>query len=250
MFSGVQFLMNRLLKMLDAINTGNFTLLPPLGVSADQLARLVSMHQYPTNVPLCKVLDQLMDIVPLTVWERQTVNWHLEVSFGGDSAADTCDLSSRYYDAEYQPVPGTDSVFADGYDQIPKALAQGLRIELGVDIVRISHNAHGVRVTSRDGRSWSGSAAIVTVPLGVLREHAIAFDPPLPHAKLAAWSRLKMGTLVRVALEFDKSFWRRDKNVVSGPCSFQTGWFTSAMSWNLWLADLVYIFLQFIFWLC
>jgi monoamine oxidase len=70
-----------------------------------------------------------------------------------------------------------------------------------------------VDVTSAGGESRTirARAAIVTLPVGVLRhagdETAVAFDPELPPAKRAALGSLEMGHAHRVALWFRTAFW-------------------------------------------
>jgi len=55
--------------------------------------------------------------------------------------------------------------------------------------------------------TYEGDAVLVTVPLGVLKENVIMFNPPLPDWKQAAIDRLGFGNLNKVVLCFDKVFW-------------------------------------------
>ena len=48
---------------------------------------------------------------------------------------------------------------------------------------------------------------LVTLPLGVLQANAVTFDPPLPAARVEATARLGVGTLAKLAYEFDEVFW-------------------------------------------
>ena len=70
----------------------------------------------------------------------------------------------------------------------------------------IASTDDGVSVTAA-GAIYEGSAVIVTVPLGVLKAGAIAFDPPLSAAKQAAIERMEMGNLEKVVLTFDERWW-------------------------------------------
>lgn len=68
-----------------------------------------------------------------------------------------------------------------------------------------------VRVHTDTG-VFEADAAIVTVPLGVLKRapheaHAVRFQPPLPQRKLTAIKRLGFGCLNKVMLLFPYSFW-------------------------------------------
>jgi monoamine oxidase len=46
--------------------------------------------------------------------------------------------------------------------------------------------------------TYRAEAVLVTVPLGVLKENAIIFDPPLPEEKQSAIDRLGFGNLNKV----------------------------------------------------
>lgn len=50
--------------------------------------------------------------------------------------------------------------------------------------------------------TYRAEAVLVTVPLGVLKENVIAFDPPLPEEKQSAIDRLGFGNLNKVKLRF------------------------------------------------
>jgi monoamine oxidase len=66
----------------------------------------------------------------------------------------------------------------------------------------------------------------MTVLLGVLRECAIAFDPPLPDAKLGAIDNLRMGVLDKVYLRFPEVFWDVDADVIGFMPSQRGEWVT------------------------
>jgi lysine-specific histone demethylase 1 len=46
--------------------------------------------------------------------------------------------------------------------------------------------------------TYRADAVLVTVPLGVLKENVITFDPPLPEEKQSAIDRLGFGNLNKV----------------------------------------------------
>lgn len=46
--------------------------------------------------------------------------------------------------------------------------------------------------------TYRAEAVLVTVPLGVLKENVITFDPPLPEEKQSAIDRLGFGNLNKV----------------------------------------------------
>jgi len=56
-------------------------------------------------------------------------------------------------------------------------------------------------------QNYKADAAVVTVPLGVLKKEKIEFNPKLPTDKKDAIARLKMGTVNKFVLEWDCAFW-------------------------------------------
>lgn len=70
-----------------------------------------------------------------------------------------------------------------------------------------------VRSRSGESRTIRARAAIVTLPIGVLRhrgdESDVAFDPSLPAAKREALAHIEMGRAARVTLRFRTAFWEQ-----------------------------------------
>lgn len=58
-----------------------------------------------------------------------------------------------------------------------------------------------------DGQVFRADMALATVPLGVLKEDSIKFDPELPPQKRDAIKRLGFGLLNKVAMLFPHDFW-------------------------------------------
>lgn len=114
-------------------------------------------------------------------------------------------------------VDGDEVVFPGGYD----ALASG--IGRGID-VRLEHTVRAIRwaavpgtdpaiapvtVTTGAGE-FHADRVVVTVPVGVLRSGAIAFEPSLPEDVSGPISLLTMNAFEKVFLRFDEPFWDRD----------------------------------------
>ena len=106
----------------------------------------------------------------------------------------------------------------DGYDRVIEWLAEPLgdRIRLSAVAARVRWAPGNVSVETRhpDGRTRptvDGRAAIITVPVGVLKAPpgetgAIEFEPDL-RAKLPALAQIEMGTVVRITLRLTERFW-------------------------------------------
>jgi len=114
----------------------------------------------------------------------------------------------------------------EGYGQVPMLLSQGLDVRLNKAVARIKHassssvsstmprtrNPQGVyaepvQVKCRDGTSLGCSAAVITVPLGVLKSKQIDFSPALPQWKEQAIRQLGFGLLNKLVLVFEEPFW-------------------------------------------
>ena len=108
-----------------------------------------------------------------------------------------------------------------GYDRIVEWLQseldpQRLAVHLNTIVREVRWRQGEVEVaaqsqTTGQVESFSGSRAVVTLPLGVLQARwgdlgAVRFDPELPEKQEAA-GRLEMGHVIRTTLRFRERFW-------------------------------------------
>lgn len=81
-------------------------------------------------------------------------------------------------------------------------------------------------VTVEDGRNFVADAAIITVPIGVLKANLIEFKPKLPDWKLSAIADLGVGNENKIALRFDTVFWPNVELLgIVAPTSYACGYF-------------------------
>ena len=106
-------------------------------------------------------------------------------------------------------IDGDEVVFPDGYDRLPRRLAEGLDIRLTHVVDRIGWSPDGVTVTTDRGR-FSADDAVITVPVGVLQSDDFVIDPPLPDPVAGALGRLVMNAFEKVFLRFPEKFWDED----------------------------------------
>eukprot|EP01103_Thecamoeba_quadrilineata_P017232 TRINITY_DN6019_c0_g1_i1.p1 TRINITY_DN6019_c0_g1~~TRINITY_DN6019_c0_g1_i1.p1 ORF type:complete len:678 (+),score=165.35 TRINITY_DN6019_c0_g1_i1:40-2073(+) len=162
----------------------------------------------------------------LSEFERLAINWHKETQFGSDYAED-CEKQSFLFHhgldvGEYQSYPGGDRALKLGYSELVNKIAEPFldKIHLNETVVEIEHGPdhdnNYVKVITKSGKVYEGDAALVTVPLGVLKKKKgkpghIAFNPKLPKEKQTVIDRMKMACLNKVFLEFDKCYWPKDQ---------------------------------------
>jgi monoamine oxidase len=139
--------------------------------------------------------------------EKDLMAFYLNANYTTEWGADPDELSAWTVDEgkEYGPT-GEDAFFRDGYDQVTRYLARRLRIDTGVVVRRVALRRRGVEVHTNAG-TIAAQAVVVTVPLGVLKQQAITFEPGLPVRHEQAIDRLGMGVLSKTFLRFDEPFW-------------------------------------------
>eukprot|EP00252_Welwitschia_mirabilis_P007576 TRINITY_DN1908_c0_g1_i5.p1 TRINITY_DN1908_c0_g1~~TRINITY_DN1908_c0_g1_i5.p1 ORF type:complete len:367 (-),score=84.52 TRINITY_DN1908_c0_g1_i5:249-1349(-) len=136
---------------------------------------------------------------------HKVLQWYL-CRMEGWFAADADSISLKGWDEE-ELLEGGHGLMVKGYHPVIEALAKGLDIRLNHRVVKVIRRHGKVRVTTENGRTFVADAAVIAVPLGVLKANAIAFEPKLPKWKEAAISELGIGIENKIALYFDKVCW-------------------------------------------
>jgi len=134
----------------------------------------------------------------------------------GESIISGCHLMSELALSEvgsFQELPGVHFVIPPGFESIVHILAESIpkdQILLDHPVSRIdwdrdSHDENRqICIECQNGKKFYCDQVLCTVSLGYLKRHAgRLFSPPLPEVKLDAISRLKMGVVDKVILEFD-----------------------------------------------
>lgn len=160
------------------------------------------------DMSLQQAFDEVLAGRDLSEDEIRKLEFYVHQETALEYGADPADLSLWEWDQD-EVFGGKDVVFPNGYSQITNGLAQGLDIRLNEKVTRISYGADGVEVETSSG-TFGGEKAIVTLPLGVLKQASVKFEPSLPASKQAAIDRLAMGVLNKVYLKFPEIFWNED----------------------------------------
>lgn len=121
-------------------------------------------------------------------------------------AADVDSISLKNWDQE-NVLSGGHALMVHGYNPLIEALAEDLNIRLNHRVQKIAQHSNRVIVTVEGGAIFVADAAIITVPLGVLKANLIEFEPKLPDWKLSAISDIGVGIENKVALRFSNVFW-------------------------------------------
>ncbi|XP_070034336.1 polyamine oxidase 2-like [Nicotiana tomentosiformis] len=136
---------------------------------------------------------------------HKVLQWYL-CRMEGWFAADADTISLKCWDQE-ELLPGGHGLMVRGYKPVINTLAKGLDIRLGHRVTEVVRRYNGVKVTVEDGSSFVADAAIIAVPLGVLKSNCIRFEPRLPEWKEAAIKELGVGIENKIILHFQDVFW-------------------------------------------
>lgn len=122
-------------------------------------------------------------------------------------------MSAKYAGFE-QGFKGTDGFPEGGYGEVMKNLvadikAAGGEVHLGVEVTKMQDvgAGQGVRLETKDGRTFAAKAVISTIPLAVLQHSSPTFEPPLSRLHASAIERMRTGSLEKIVLSYSSAWW-------------------------------------------
>lgn len=125
--------------------------------------------------------------------------------------------------AEGGEYEGGDALVKGGYDVVPRTLAKGIDVRLSSPVESISITGGAVTVRVRGGSTIEADAAVIAVPLPIMR----ALRAPFPGEVREALAGLAMGSLEKVVLEYPERFWPDSTafGIVGTPANRWGEWF-------------------------
>ncbi len=171
---------------------------------AQRYQKLLNQVQRAEKNETRSVADVIRQIDP-RLFQDPLIQYQLNAYLEFDTGGPIDDLSARY-GMNDRVFPGKDVVFLDGYDVILPPLYQDLHLRKKQIVQAIQSDVQGVTVQTQTDR-FKADVAIVTLPLGVLKSGDVTFSPALPDSKQGAIDRIGFGTVNKVFLHFDQSFW-------------------------------------------
>ena len=143
----------------------------------------------------------------LTGTSAEALNWLLGVEFPLDRGGSPPQLSLGGFNEGEEYDGGPDLLIKGGASQLVNKIAEGTKVETGVEVTSIKASRSKVEVRTRAGKTITADGCVVAVPLGVLKASTIRFDPPLPSATRRAIARVGVGLLDKVFLSYDAAWW-------------------------------------------
>jgi monoamine oxidase len=111
----------------------------------------------------------------------------------------------------------------EGYSTLMRHMAEGIDVRLSTPVRRLEWSRDGVRALTDDG-SHEAKRAIITLPLAVLQQGDVVFDPALPEDKRRAIDGLGAGANAKIILRFDERAWPDDLTFLLSGDDTQLWW--------------------------
>jgi monoamine oxidase len=184
------------------------------------------------DLSFAAAIEKILPSQTLTPHQSKLVKWWFNCEFVLEIGADLEHISSWWVD-EGESFEGGDYIFPQGYDQIIHKLAQNLDIQLQQKVREINYTNCGVSITT-NGSNFTADAAIVTLPLGVLKSGTIKFSPQLPTHKQEAFNRLNMATFNKMILKFPQQFWPKEYHGFDYLDEGEPDFFAEFLNWAIY----------------
>ncbi|MEM6736891.1 MAG: NAD(P)/FAD-dependent oxidoreductase [Bacteroidota bacterium] len=130
----------------------------------------------------------------------------------GDRGADAMDLSIKWSAVEEEEWSSgnTDFKFEKTYfdlinDQITYDLSE--KINLNTIVNSIDYSNDKVLITDKYKNIYEADKVLITVPISILQDGDITFNPPVPPSKIAAFHKIGIGPGMKVWMKFDEHFY-------------------------------------------
>lgn len=156
-------------------------------------------------------LDALQSIIPSLEYSNTVIPEHtlksllfayFELVAHDPYATELAQLSAQFQDYEGY-LDGDEVIFPQGYFQVIDSLAHNLAIKTGVIIQKILIEGKHIKIIDQNNMTYLGSKVVVTVPLGMLKQQQIEFNPVLNHSYHNAIQNMGFGSFNKVFFELD-----------------------------------------------
>ncbi|SZF03037.1 unnamed protein product [Blumeria hordei] len=225
------FLGSELESNLPIVHTAAFkareigwVLKPGVGIEYDlDLESCVNSKDATLGSVFDEAIRQYSNIVDFTPLDLQLINWHVaNLEYSNAITCNRLSLGGWDLDAGNE-WEGKHTMVMGGYQQVPRGIfkcPQPLTVRKKSKVVKIIHNpdlekAHDVRskIEFEDGDIVEADCIVSTLPLGVLKQKSVQFEPLLPGWKEGAIRRIGYGILNKIILVYHEAFWDEDRDI-------------------------------------
>jgi monoamine oxidase len=129
-------------------------------------------------------------------------------------------------------VDGYENIYrvAEGYAEVPRRLASGGDVRCNHVASAVVRHSDRVDVFTNRG-VFSGNVVVVCLPVGVLQDGDVRFDPPLSRGKATAIASVSAGAATKLVLSFRRNrvgamFWPQSVPLLATSLATQLWWAT------------------------
>ncbi|RKF53253.1 Lysine-specific histone demethylase 1A [Erysiphe neolycopersici] len=195
------------------------------GVSLDDdldLEGAVSSKDATLGSVIDEAIRQYTRIIDFKPLDLRLINWHVaNLEYSNAITCNRLSLGGWDLDAGNE-WEGKHTMVTGGYQQVPRGLfkcPQPLTIRKNSKVRRIVYddrpfdsNNLKSRIECQDG-VIEADCIVSTIPLGVLKQQNIQFEPDLPEWKKGAIQRIGYGVLNKIILVYNEVFWDPDRDI-------------------------------------
>jgi monoamine oxidase len=198
-----------------------WVLRPGVGIEYDlDLESAVNSKYATLGSVFDEAIRQYTTIVDFTPLDLRLINWHVaNLEYSNAITCNKLSLGGWDLDAGNE-WEGKHTMVTGGYQQVPRGLLncpQRLHVQKKSIVRRIVYNLGKTSALSKieceDGKIVEADYIVSTIPLGVLKQRNIQFEPALPDWKIGAIQRIGFGILNKVVLVYKKPFWDEDRDI-------------------------------------
>lgn len=135
-------------------------------------------------------------------------------------------------EAEAGYSSGDESFGLDGisyWQLFERAFADAIdKVVLNEAVQTIDYSGSNVRVKTIHGVDYIADRVLLTIPLPILKNNSVEFQPELPPDKIQAIQSIEMGTGIKITLKFSSPFWDTDTRSILGASIVPEYWVTTA----------------------
>jgi monoamine oxidase len=101
-------------------------------------------------------------------------------------------------------------------------------VKLNKPVEAIEYSGEKVNVITEGGETFTVDKVLITVPISILKNNSITFNPVLNNEKLNAIELIKMDIGIKVILQFNAPFWNGNTGSIIGGTKVPEYWVTGA----------------------
>lgn len=184
------------------------------------LSQAVSEDSATLGSVLDHAIGRYRQIVDLNAQDYRLINWHI-ANLEYSNATNLRNLSLGLWDIDAgNEWEGKHTMVVGGYQSVARGLVHcptSLNLKTKFPVQSIAYHSEScvgsTTIECEDGSIVDADTVVCTIPLGVLKQDSVTFDPPLPSWKTDAIGRLGFGILNKVVLVYDKAFWDEDRHI-------------------------------------